>query len=151
MSSVHEYPAVANWIGGREGAGDVTSVRSGTKVSLSVPPEYQGPGVGTNPEELLTSAVAGCYTMTLGIIAANRKLPVASIETRATGEVEQGAGQFTYRSVKLAATIRLPGDASDEQVELAKDLAHKADAYCIVTNALRVKVEITVQPEVVRG
>ena len=42
----------------------------------------------TNPEELLTSAIAGCYSITLGIIADHRKLPLVGIETAAEGEVE---------------------------------------------------------------
>jgi len=118
---------------------------------LSVPPEFQGPGDGTNPEELLTNAIAGCYTITFGIVAANRKLPVQDVQTQAVGQVEQAGATFNYKAVTLKPRITLSADATDEQVALAHDMAHKADAYCIVTNAVRGKVEITVEPEVVRA
>lgn len=151
MASVHEYPVTVNWKGGRDGAGDVHAERSGTQNPLSVPPEFQGPGEGTNPEELLTSAIAGCYSVTLGIIAANRKLPVVSIETKAVGEVEQQGANFTYTKVTLRPTITLEAGTGDDHLKLAEDMAHKADAYCIVTNAVRGKVTITVEPTVVRA
>jgi len=118
---------------------------------IRVPPEFQGPGGGTNPEELLTSAIASCYSITLGIIAENRKLPVDQIETSATGEVVQEGAQFTYTSVRIRPRIFLTAGATDEHVALAEDLAHKADLYCIVTNAVRGKVEISVEPDIVRG
>lgn len=151
MASVHEYPVTVKWKGGRDGVGDVCAERSGTQNPLSVPPEFQGPGAGTNPEELLTSAIAGCYSVTLGIIAANRKLPVVSIETKAVGEVEQQGANFTYTKVTLRPIITLDGAAGDDALKLAEDMAHKADAYCIVTNAVRGKVAITVEPTIVRA
>ncbi|MBL8047854.1 MAG: OsmC family protein [Chthonomonas sp.] len=147
----HEYPVTVQWQGGREGAGSVTADRSGTQNTLSVPPEFQGPGAGTNPEELLASAIAGCYSITFGIVAGNRKLPFLGIETKATGHVEQAGAMFNYKAVVIRPTIRLAADATDEQVAMAEDMAHKADAYCIITNAVRGKVEITVEPTVVRG
>jgi peroxiredoxin-like protein len=116
-----------------------------------VPAEFQGPGGATNPEELLTSAIASCYSITFGIIAGNRKLPVSSFECDAVGEVDQTGAQFTYRAITLRPRITLGADASDEHVAMAEDMAHKADAYCIVTNAVRGKVEIRVEPTVSRG
>lgn len=147
----HEYPVTVEWQGARDGSGSVTADRSGTKNTLSVPPEFQGPGAGTNPEELLASAIAGCYSITFGIVAANRKLPFLSIETKAVGQVEQVGATFNYKAVVIRPTIRLAADATPEQVAMAEDMAHKADAYCIITNAVRGKVEISVEPTVVTG
>ncbi|MBV6457343.1 MAG: hypothetical protein HONBIEJF_00451 [Fimbriimonadaceae bacterium] len=151
MAEVHTYPVSVDWTGGRDGSGTIKASRSGVTNPLSVPPEFQGPGNGTNPEELLTSAVAGCYTITFGIIAANRKLPVASIRAEAVGEVEQAGAQFTYKQVTIRPRITLEAGATEEQVKMAEEMAHKADSYCIVTNALRGKVEIKVEPEVSVG
>lgn len=152
MAKMHEYPVTVNWNGGRDGAGTVAGDRSGTSTPLAVPPEFGGSGgAGTNPEEMLAKAVAGCYSITFGIIAANRKLPVLGIETHATGEVEENGPQFTYRTVTLRPTIRLAADATDDHIKMAEDMAHKADAYCIITNAIRDKVKIAVEPNIVRG
>lgn len=147
----HEYPVVATWTGGRDGTGTVRAVNSGVENPINVPVEYQGPGGGTNPEELLASAIAACYTMTLGIIVANRKLPVKTIETSAVGLVEQNGPQFTYRAVTIKPVISMEGEPTLEQLKLTEDMAHKADGYCIITNAVRGKLEITVEPRIVRG
>jgi peroxiredoxin-like protein len=151
MASVHEYPVTVQWSGGRDGSGQVRSRTGHISQALAVPEEFQGPGGATNPEELLTSAIASCYSITFGIISANRKLAVSSFECEAVGEVEQTGAQFTYRAITLRPRITLAADASDEQVAMAEDMAHKADAYCIVTNAVRGKVEIRVEPTVSKG
>jgi peroxiredoxin-like protein len=152
MASTHEYPVTVNWTGGREGSGTLLANRTEVENSLAVPPEFGGNGQpGTNPEELLTSAIAGCYSITFGIVAANRKLPVENLTTEAVGEVDQAGASFTYARVTLRPTITLASDATDEQVKMAEDMAHKADSYCIVTNAVRGKVEIAVEPTVVRA
>lgn len=148
---VHEYPVRVEWQGGRDGGGTVKSEHSGTVNTLSVPKEFQGPGEGTNPEELLTTAIAGCYSITFGIIAANRKLPVTKLEVDAVGEVEQNGANFVYRAITIRPTITVAGDATDEHIAQTEDMAHKADNYCIITNAVRGKVEIKVEPSIVRG
>ncbi len=151
MAKLHEYPVSIEWQGGRDGSGKSTSDRTAVTFPLSTPPEFGGPGAGTNPEELLASAVASCYSITFGIIASNRKLPLVHVATSATGEVEENGPQFTYKKVTLRPTITLSGDATDEQMKLAEDMAHKADAYCIITNAIRDKVGIVVEPTIVRA
>lgn len=151
MANLHEYPVTVEWTGGRDGSGRVVSNRSGVENALSTPPEFGGPGNGTNPEELLTSAIAGCYSITFGIIAANRKIPVTGIHVEAVGEVEQAGASFTYRSITVRPTITLAPEATDDHAKLAEEMSHKADAYCIVTNAVRGKVEIHIEPNIVRS
>src|SRR4051812_30580649 len=107
MASVHEYPVSVAWNGGKEGSGEVTAQHSGITSKLAVGKEFQGTGDGTNPEELLAAAVASCYTITFGIIAQNRKIPVADIKTEAVGEVEQNGAQFTYKVITIRPTILL--------------------------------------------
>ena len=47
------------------------------------------PEPATNPEELLASAVAGCYAITFGLVAAHRKLPVVRVDVDGAREVEE--------------------------------------------------------------
>jgi len=150
-SQLHEYPVSVQWTGGRDGNGSVSSANSSTQISIAVPPEFQGPGGAACPEELLTSAVASCYTMTFGIIAQNRKIPVKSMTVEAHGEVEQSGATFTFKKVTLKPTITLDAAATDDQMKIADDMAHKADLYCIITNAVRGKVEIVVEPTINKG
>ena len=151
MSQVHEYKSTADWKGGRDGSGQVSNSGSGVVNSLSVPAEFGGPGTGTNPEELLTSAVAGCYSMVFGIIAENRKVPMVSIHTDVVGEVEQQGMQFTYKKVTIKPHITLDASADEATLKATEEMAHKADAYCIVTAAIKGKVEVVVEPTVSRA
>lgn len=147
----HEYFAKVVWSGGRDGDGAVKALGSGVEVPINVPKEFQGKGGGTNPEELLTSAIAACYSITFGIIAANRKLPVKSVETTATGVVEQNGASFVYKSIAIKPVIYMEGEPTVEQLKQAEEIAHKADGYCIITNAVRGKVEISVEPTIAKG
>ncbi len=151
MPTLHEYPVSLEWSGGREGHGAAVAENSGTTFNLAVGAEFQGTGEGTNPEELLTTAIAACYSITFGIVAANRKLPVTDIDVSATGVVEQNGVNLVYTSITIRPAITLDAGASDEQVAAAEDLAHKADNYCLITNAVRGKVAVSVQPTIVRG
>ena len=146
----HEYPVVANWTGGREGSGDLNPHASAKRIPIAVPPEFDGPGGETNPEEMLVSAVAGCYAITAGIVLKNRKLPVAHIKVDALGVVDQEGANFAYKSITLKPTITLEAGATAEQAGQTEEMAMKADAYCIITNAVRGKVEIILEPTVVR-
>jgi peroxiredoxin-like protein len=147
----HKYPVVVNWTGAREGSGDITPEHSGKTFAINVPSEFGGPGGETNPEELLTSAITGCYSITFGIVAANRKLPVTSLKVVSEGLVEQNGAAFKYKQIVIRPTISLGAEATDDQVKIAEDMAHKCDAYCIVTNAVRASVEVIVEPTVTRG
>lgn len=148
MPQLHEYPVGVTWSGGRDGAGSVTDQTSGVTADLATPPEFGGTGQGTNPEQLLAMAVAACYSITFGIIAANRKLPLVDVRTEGVGEVEENGPSFRYTRVTLRPTITLTAP-TEEQVKAAGEMAHKADSYCIITNAIRDKVTITVEPTVV--
>lgn len=146
----HHYPVTVNWTGDRMGEGTALADQSGVSAPISVPHEFQGKGEGTNPEEMLSMAIASCYTITFGIMAGMRKLPYSGIETKAVGEVEQNGANFTFTKITIRPTIRLNQEATSDHEALADDLAHKADLYCIITNAVRGKVEVVVEPNIVR-
>ena len=151
MAKTHEYPVSVTWEGGRGGHGEAKGEGSGTAAGIAVGKEFGGTGGGTNPEELLAMAVASCYLMTFGIIAENRKIPVTEMSVSAVGEVEENGPQFTYKKITVRSKIRLAAGADDAQVKTAEEMAHKADNYCIITNAVRDKVTIVVEPEVIVG
>lgn len=133
------------------GSGTVVGDASQVKNAIAVPPEFQGAGGGTSPEELLASAVAACYSITLGIIVENQKLPVTGMHVSAVGEVEQNGPSFTYKKITIRPRITVSADATDDQLKRIQDMSHKADGYCIITNAVRGKVEIVVEEEIVKS
>lgn len=152
MATVHQYPVSVAWQGGRSGSGTIRTHRTHQTFNIAAPPEFGGTGTAptTNPEELLASAVAGCYAITFGVVAAHRRLPVVRVELEGAGTVEEDGPRFTYRAIALRPRIVVAADATDEQVAHTLTLARKADTYCLVTNALRSSVAISVEPEVVR-
>lgn len=59
----HHFYLKANWPGNRN---DVGTIESGNLItSISIPKEMDGPGEGTNPDEMLLGAAATCYIITL--------------------------------------------------------------------------------------
>jgi peroxiredoxin-like protein len=146
----HQYPAHVTWTGGRTGSGTVGLHDESHSVPLAVPAELSGTGQGTSPEELLVSAVAGCYAVTLGIVAEHRRVPVTAVDVRATGDVDQEGTRLTYSAITIRPRVRLAAGATDEQARQALDIAHRADKYCVITNAVRDTVKVTVEPEIVR-
>lgn len=146
-----EYPVQIEWQGGRLGSGTVTPERSLANYEMLVPPEFGGEGGTdgkTNPEELLTSAIAGCYAITFGIIAANRKLPVVRTEMKAVGTVQNEGANFKYEKIVLRPRILLSHGATEAQQSMTMDMAKKTLDYCIVGNAVKGNVETVVEPTV---
>lgn len=80
-------------------------------------------GPGTNPEELLAAAHAGCFSMSVANLLAQEGTPATSIDTEATVHLEQVDGKPTITRVVLATVGEVPGiDEATfvEKAELAK-------------------------------
>src|SRR5689334_983706 len=83
-----------------------------------------GRGVGTNPEELLVSAVSSCYTATLFGVLNRAKLPVDSLVVKASGTVTGLPGRARFAGIVVTPTI-LGGDlVRQREYEAAARGAH---------------------------
>lgn len=131
------------WSGGRLGVGSVAT--GGLTAQVSVPAEMGGPGIGTNPDELLLAAAANCYLITLAAVLDNRKLPVRRLTLVSEGEVEREGGKLTYRHIMHRPLIELDGVLSEELRETALLGAERAEKACMVSQAVRGNVEVTVE------
>lgn len=89
-------------------------------------------GDGTNPEELIGAAHAGCFSMALANILAEAGHSPESVETDASVHLEFVDGDPTITQIELNTTVRAPGLAQDE---LAKH-ADTAKKGCPVSRAL---------------
>ena len=131
------------WQGGRLGAGTVRA--GGMQTGVSVPASMGGPGSGTNPEELLASAAATCYAITLAALLERMRLPLAAdIALRSQLTVDVGPPLRVVRLVHRP-TVRL---ARGADVERARRAAVQAEEYCLVSRAVRGNVEILVEPDI---
>ena len=127
--------ASAHWEGGlKDGKGTVSTesgVLSGTQYSFSTRFEN---GVGTNPEELIAAAHAGCFSMALSAQLAEAGLVAQSISTKATVTLEKAGGGFAITAVHLDLTARIAG-ASAQAFETAAENAKKGCPVSKVLNA----------------
>jgi osmotically inducible protein OsmC len=130
--------ARAVWQGtGKEGTGHLTSdsgVLSSTPYSFKTRFENER---GTNPEELIAAAHAGCFTMALAFQLQNAGFKPTELETEAAVSIEQEGGGFTIK--KSALTLR----ADVQGIDRGKfeELARAAEKNCPVSRVL--KAEIT--------
>jgi osmotically inducible protein OsmC len=136
--------ASAVWRGGlRDGRGSISTdsgVLSDTQYSFSTRFEE---GNGTNPEELIAAAHAGCFSMALSGQLGNAGLTAESINTTAAVTLDKTEAGFTITAVHLSVTARVPG-ASPEAFETA---AGNAKAGCPVSRLLNAQITMEAKLE----
>jgi lipoyl-dependent peroxiredoxin len=147
----HEIPmpirsAQAEWNGNlREGTGRIV-VESGTfDAQYGFKSRFEN-GPGTNPEELIAAAHAGCFSMALSAALAGAGKPVRSVRTTAKVHVDKVADGFKITRIELATVGEVPGlDEAGFQ-----DAARKAKEGCPVSRALA-GTEIVLDAKLARG
>lgn len=95
-------------------------------------------GKGTNPEELIGAAHAGCFSMALSMILGNANLKADSIDTTADVTLDQVDGGFAITAVHLTLKAKIPG-ATQEQFE---KLTNDAKEGCPVSKVLNAKITL---------
>src|SRR5690242_7620783 len=93
----HHFHLTANWPGLRNDIGEIES--GNLKTKISIPPEMDGPGVGTNPDEMLLGAAATCYIITLAAMMERAGLEKESLTMESEGIVDVTGGVFTYLKI----------------------------------------------------
>jgi len=131
--------ATAVWVGTiREGKGRITTqsgVLSGTPYSFAMRFDNVP---GTNPEELIAAAHAGCFSMALSGQLGEVGLTAESIETRAVVALEKGDDGWSVTSSRLILRARIPG-ADKAKFDAA---AEKAKAGCPISKLLKAKITL---------
>lgn len=98
---------------------------------------------GTNPEELLGAAHAGCFSMALSNILGESGLTADSIKTEAVVTLDQADGGFAITAVHLTVVAKIPG-ADAAAFEAA---ANKAKAGCPVSKVLKATITMDAKLE----
>lgn len=97
---------------------------------------------GTNPEELIAAAHAGCFTMALSFALARAGFTAELLETEALVEVTPSEAGFSITGITLKLKAQVPGVSADQFSELAAG----AKANCPISKALSA-VPITLETE----
>jgi osmotically inducible protein OsmC len=131
--------ASAHWEGDLKSG--IGSISTETGVLREAPygfkARFEG-GKGTNPEELIGAAHAGCFSMALSMILGNAKLTAESIDTQAEVTLDQVDGGFSISAVHLILKAKVPG-ATQEQFD---DLTRQAKEGCPVSKVLNAKITL---------
>jgi lipoyl-dependent peroxiredoxin len=129
----------AAWKGGlKDGKGAISTQSGALKdYPYGFASRFEGKP-GTNPEELIGAAHAGCFTMALSLILSEAKLKADQMDTKAEVTLEKQADGFAITSVHLTLRAAIPGvdQATFEQ------LAGKAKAGCPVSKLLNTKITL---------
>ncbi|RAZ86526.1 OsmC family protein [Cereibacter johrii] len=96
-------------------------------------------GPGTNPEELIGAAHAGCFSMALSNVLGEAGMTAERIETTATVSLEKQGDGFAITAVHLDLTASIPG-ASEEAF---REAAEKAKAGCPVSKLMTAEITMT--------
>ena len=130
----------AHWSGGlKDGKGTVSTASGVLKdTQYSFATRFEN-GVGTNPEELLAAAHAGCFTMALSAQLDGAGMKAESLDTKATVTLDKVEGGFAITQVDLVLSAKIPG-ADKAKFEQA---AAAAKAGCPVSKLFNTKITLT--------
>jgi osmotically inducible protein OsmC len=134
----------AVWSGGlKDGVGSV-STQSGAmdKVQYGFKTRFED-GPGTNPEELIGAAHAGCFTMALSGVLAEAGLTAKNLATKATVTLDKVDGGFSISAVHLELVATIPG-ADQAKFDEA---AQKAKLNCPVSKLLNAEITLDARLE----
>jgi osmotically inducible protein OsmC len=129
----------AVWKGGLKDGKGTVSTESGvlSNAQYGFNTRFEN-GPGTNPEELIGAAHAGCFSMALSAQLGEAGMKAESISTTATVSLEKVEGGFSITAVHLDLTAKIPG-ADAQAFEKA---ANNAKAGCPVSKLLNAKITL---------
>jgi osmotically inducible protein OsmC len=134
--------ATAHWSGGlKDGKGTISTqsgVLSQTQYSFSTRFEN---GIGTNPEELIAAAHAGCFSMALSGQLGAAGMTAQSIDTTASLTLEKTDAGFSITAIHLDVKVKIPGGDQAKFDEAAQN----AEKGCPVSRVLNAKITMTAQ------
>jgi len=130
--------ATAVWNGsGKEGAGHLTTQSTTLNQTQYSFNSRFAEGVGTNPEELMAAAHAGCFTMKLSFVLGAAGFTPDTLETQCTITLEDG----TITSSHLVLKAKVPGISAEQFEACAAD----AKANCPVSKAYNMSITLDAQ------
>lgn len=131
--------ASARWQGGAQDGSGTLTTQSGTLADVPFTFKARfGDGKGTNPEELIAVAHAGCFSMALSFALGNAGYAPQSIDTQAALTLEKQESGFAITAVHLTTRARVPG------INAAKfqEIANGAKSGCPVSKVLKATITL---------
>jgi len=131
--------ASAVWTGNlKEGKGSVSTAGGALRETPYGFSSRFANGAGTNPEELIAAAHAGCFTMATSAALGRAGFTPDRLATEATVTLEQVQGNWTITTIHLKMDARVPGISKEKFAEIAGD----AKANCPVSRVLKADITL---------
>ena len=132
----------AHWSGGLKDGKGTVSTQSGVlkQTQYSFSTRFEN-GIGTNPEELIAAAHAGCFSMALSAQLGNAGMTAESIDTTATVTLDKVEGGFGITAVHLEVKAKIPGADKAKFDQAAQD----AKKGCPVSKVLNANITMDAQ------
>jgi len=131
MENELKYRVVAWWTSGRAGIAKSDSVPGA--IHFTAPAEFGGLEGRWTPEQLLMTALAGCFTTTFHAVAESSNFEYADLEVEAEGIVSRTEKGYRFSQIVIRPTLTIQ---SEEHRGQAIGLLHKAKELCLVSRAL---------------
>jgi lipoyl-dependent peroxiredoxin len=134
--------ASAHWSGGLKDGKGTVSTQSGAlnQTQYSFSTRFEN-GVGTNPEELIAAAHAGCFSMALSGQLGSAGMTAESIDTKATLTLEKTEPGFTITAIHLDVKVKIPGA---DQAKF-NEAAQNAKKGCPISRVLNTTITMDAQ------
>ena len=136
--------ASAHWSGTlKEGKGTLTT---GSGVLKDSPYGFKTrfeDAPGTNPEELIGAAHAGCFSMAFSMLLGEENFTADSIDTKATVTLDKQDGGFAVTAVHLEMRAKIPGIKEDQ----FRKIAEKAKGGCPISKLLKADISLDAKLE----
>jgi osmotically inducible protein OsmC len=129
--------ASAVWEGGKQGTGTVKTESGALDASYSFGSRFET-AKGSNPEELMAAAEAGCFAMALSIGLEGAGTPAKRIEASAACTIEKVGQGFKITTMKLTVRAAVPGVTADA----FQKIAQATKDGCPVSGAIKGNVAI---------
>ncbi|PTU30922.1 OsmC family protein [Stenotrophobium rhamnosiphilum] len=131
--------ASAAWKGSLKEGGGTISTETGVlkDAPYGFNARFEG-GKGTNPEELIGAAHAGCFSMALSMMLGNAGLTANKIETQAEVTLEKVNDAYEITKIHLSVVADIPGT----DAKTFEEIANKAKADCPVSKLLKATITL---------
>jgi osmotically inducible protein OsmC len=126
--------ATAHWEGNlKEGKGSLSTESTVLKqINYSYKTRFEDGATGTNPEELLAAAHAGCFTMAVAAILTQKNITPTTLDTEAALTMEG----LSITNIHLSITGTVSGISADEFTAITKD----AEKNCLISKVLNIPI-----------
>lgn len=134
--------ANAHWAGGKEGKGTIsTETNALSNAPFTFATRFGEAKDGTNPEELIAAAHAGCFTMKLSIVLEQAGFKAESLDTKC--DISFADGMIS--SSHLTVNAKVPGISEEKFQECTKDAKENCPVSKSLNSAIDISMEATLQ------